>query len=127
MRRLASALLLCSYASCTNPLGNDRRDIKLHIAALVVPASAPAAGTFTATITVETGGCKRFERFSVTKTPTSAMIEAEGTDAGPDAICTQEIRLEQKTLDLSGPFSDPFTITAIQPDESVLTRTVRIR
>lgn len=127
MRRPAFVLLLCSSAACSNPFANDRRDIKLYVAAMVVPASAPAMGTLTVTVTVETGGCKRFERFRVTNTRTSATIEAQGSDAGPNAICTQEIGLEKKALDLSGPFSDPFTITAIQPDASVLVRTVRIQ
>lgn len=127
MRFAAASILLGSAAACTNPFAGGRRDIELYVSEIVVPPSAPAAGPITATVTVQTGGCKQFERFKVTKTQTSATIQAQGSDAGPNAICTDDIRYEKKALDLSSPFADPFTITAIQPDASVLVRTVRIQ
>jgi len=127
MRRVAAAALICSFAGCTNPIVNGRRDMTLYVSEIDVPASAPPTGTLMATVTVQTGGCKQFDRFEVTRTPSSATIEAKGTDAGANAICTADIRNEKKALDLSGPFSDPFTIRAIQPDATVLLRTVRIQ
>jgi hypothetical protein len=126
MRVLATAFLLFSASACTNPFAS-RRDITLYIADVVVPTTVSASGKFTATITYETGGCRQFERFDVTKRSTSATIRVRGTDAGGNTVCTTDIRYEKKTLDLNGPFSDPFTITAIQPDASSLVRTVRVQ
>ncbi len=127
MRSIVAAVLAWTTVSCTNPFVNGRRDITLYVSEIVVPASAPATGTLTSTVTVQTGGCKQFERFRVTTTPAFVTIEARGTDAAPGNICTDDILLRKMSLDFSGPFSDPLTITAIEPDATVLVRTVRIQ
>lgn len=126
MRRAAPVVLLLVLLSCQNPF-ELRRPIRLEVSEVAAPESAPSQGNFTITLTVVTGGCKRFEEIRSDRTSRTLTLEARGTDAGPGTACPADIRFEPHPFLAEGPFTDPFTIVVEQPNGAPTTRTVRIR
>lgn len=125
MRRAAPVILLLLVQSCQNPF-DFRRPIRLEVSEVAAPQSAPSQGNFTITLTVVTGGCKRFEGIRSDRTSRTLTLEARGTDAGPDAACPADIRFEPHPFLAKGPFTDPLTIIVEQPNSPPTTRIVRI-
>ncbi|HEX6051289.1 MAG TPA: hypothetical protein VFZ21_18540, partial [Gemmatimonadaceae bacterium] len=83
---------------------------------------------FTVRVTVQSGGCRRFERLIVTQTTESATFVARGHDGeGPGILCPGDIRYTEREVRLDPPFADPYTIVVKQPSGPPTTRTVRIR
>ncbi len=126
-RRSVALVILVFCAACTNPL-SSHRSVTLPITDLVVPESASASVPFTVRLTVVSGGCKRFERLVATRRPGELSLEARGRDSsGPNVLCTADIRKDPQTYEVTPPFSNPFTVSAVQPDGSSVTRTVRVQ
>jgi len=120
-------VILAFFVACTNPL-SSHRSVTLPITDLVVPVSASASVPFTVRLTVVSGGCKRFERLVATRRPGEVAFEARGRDSsGPNVGCTDDIRKDPQTYEATPPFSNPFTVRAVQPDGSSVTRTVRVQ
>lgn len=125
MRNLGAACLLILATACVNPfeLGAD---VQLPISEIDVPASVPAGGRLTVTLTVVTGGCRDFDRFRSSRQANVLLIEAWGKDTGGSQACTDDIRFEQQDFSAEGPFSDPLVVSAVQPDGSSITKSVRV-
>lgn len=84
--------------------------------------------SFSVTFTVESGGCKRFERLETTKTGTVLTAVAHGTQSvGQNIVCPADIRYDSVVKDVNSPITDPFTIVARQPDGTETTVSVRIQ
>lgn len=119
--------LLAFCAACTNPF-SSARDVTLPITDFVVPESASPGAPFTVRLTVMSGGCRRFERLVATRRPGELSFEARGRDSsGPNGLCTDDIRKDPQTYEATPPFSNPFTVRAMQPDGSSVSRTVRVQ
>jgi hypothetical protein len=125
MRNLSAAFMLVFATACVNPfeLGTD---VQLPISELDVPASVPAGGRLTVTLTVVTGGCRDFDRFRSSRQANVLLIEAWGTDTGGAQSCTADIKFEEHDFSADGPFSDPLVVSAVQPDGTSITKSVRV-
>lgn len=115
------------FGSCELSLGPGR-DIRLPITDVVAPAEIAADSVLRVRVTVESGGCRRLEQLRVTRTASRATIVALGFDTGgPGISCTGDIRHEVRQVSLDPPFTDPFSIAALQPGGPETVRVVRIR
>jgi hypothetical protein len=127
MKRLLLCLVLGATACDLNPFGPSRKNLALYVSEISAPVSVSSGGHLTATIIVMTGGCKKFEHFTETRTSAGLTLEARGTDnADAGTLCTTDIKYEPHTVDVAGPFVDPFSLRVLQPDGSFLVRTVRV-
>lgn len=125
----ATVLILATLIACgcRSLVGSDR-DVTLPIIDLVVPESASANAPFTVTLTVVSGGCLRFDRLIATRAPGVVALQARGKDSsGPGIVCTADLRYDPQTYQVAPPFSNPFSVTTVQPDGTLTTRTVRIQ
>lgn len=112
--------------ACFDPIDTGD-DVGLHVTEVQAPASAPASGPVTVTLTVVTGGCLSFDRISASRTPSTLILSARGTDTGGrNVACPADIRHEPHSYVAQGPFSDPLTITVYRPTTDPLVKTVRI-
>lgn len=127
MRRAVSfvaGLVLLTGSGCINVFDLES-EVQLPIAELVVPESVTAQGPLNVSLTVVTGGCREFDRIESRRTGGAYILEAWGTDSGGEA-CTDDIRYEPHQHSISGPFSNPLIVSAVQPDGSSFTETVRV-
>ncbi len=123
---LALALALIAGSGCWNPFASDRERITLAVSEIDAPAEIGATARLAITLTVVTGGCKRFDRIQADRSANRLTLTVRGWDT-PDANCTADIRFEPRPYEAVPPFADPFTIAVRQPDGSELTREVRVR
>ncbi|HVF40732.1 MAG TPA: hypothetical protein VM939_12610 [Gemmatimonadaceae bacterium] len=127
MRPLILALLISSLAGCVNPF-DPGREITLEVSDVAAPASVSPSGPLSITLTVVSGGCRRFDGIKATRASNKLTLEARGIDSsGPTTSCTTDIRFEPKTYEAQGPFTDPFVITVVQPNGNLVTRTIRVQ
>jgi prophage tail gpP-like protein len=128
LRRRALAMLALGLAlsGCEFPFGPDRA-VVLFISDLDAPASVDAGETIVVKVTVESGGCRRFDRLEATRVAGRVTFRAHGRDSsGPKVSCTADIRYNVVEYDARPPLTDPFVLVAFQPDKTELTRTVRV-
>ena len=119
--------LLAAAAGCEDPLGSPRA-ILLPITAIETPSEVVAGKAAIIRVTIQSGGCKRFDQLNAVRTAGRVTITAHGTDSsGPQVGCPGDIRTDIREYRAEPPLSDPFTVVAKQPDGSETTRTVRIR
>lgn len=124
---VAAALLATAAAGCRDPLGADRA-VTLPVRDLSTPAELATGAELIVTVTVVTGGCRRFERLVAERATGRLTLVAHGRDSsGPDVACPADIREEPHTYRAAPPDRDPYTVAARQPDGSELTRVVRVR
>jgi hypothetical protein len=120
-------LVLGALAGCRNPFASDRV-VTLPAADVAVPAELAPGSELVVTVTVVTGGCKRFERFVAGRAADRLTLTARGRDgAGAGVSCPDDIRYEPRPYRAAPPFVDPFTVAVRQPDGTELARVVRIR
>ena len=102
---------------------------RLRVYDINVPASASATSPLTVDVTVGVGGCTSFDRFNVARKPSSITLTAIGRDFVPPTggACTMELRLIHRTYVADPPFTDPLTVTAVQPGDTLLSKAVRIQ
>ena len=127
MRRAKSVLAGCVLllgVGCINVFDLES-EVQLPIAELIVPESVTAQGPLNVSLTVVTGGCREFDRIESRRTGGAFILEAWGTDSGGEA-CTDDIRYEPHQYSINGPFSNPLIVSAVQPDGSSFTKTVRV-
>ena len=123
---VAVAMSILFGQACFDPLDTGD-DVGLHVTEVQAPESAPASGPITVTLTVVTGGCVRFDRITASRTPSTLILSARGTDTGgPNIACPADIRHEPHSYEAPGPFANPLTITVYRPTTDPLNRTVRI-
>jgi len=122
---VAALAYAVSLSSCDSLA--PTRVVVLPITELVAPASVDPAGTLVGEVTVQSGGCRSFERLQTTRTSGRVTIRAIGRDAsGPDVLCTGDIQYTVVEYRADGPFTDPFLVVGIQPDGEEMRRPVRV-
>lgn len=124
VRIVAATCLILLASGCINVFDLES-DVQLPIAELAVPESVSAQGPLNATLTVVTGGCRQFDRIVSSRTGGVVILEAWGTDSGGEA-CTDDIRYEPHQYSINGPFANPLIVSAVQPDGTSFTKTVRV-
>jgi hypothetical protein len=104
-------------------------EVKLPISDLVVPETVSPAGPATVTVTVVTGGCRVFDRIVANRTASVVILTAWGEDGSGrgQMACPTDIRFEPKQYSIPGPFTDPLVISAVQPDGTSITRSVKVQ
>ena len=125
---LVLALIVSTVvAGCINPF-DPEREITLEVSELAAPASVSPSGPLSLTLTVVSGGCRRFDGIRASRAANQLTLEARGIDSsGPTTACTADIRFEPKTYEAQGPFTDPIVVTVVQPNGNLLIRTVRVK
>ena len=125
-RTIAVLAVAVTLSGCDDSLAPSRVVI-LPITRLDAPASVDPAGTLVGQVTVESGGCRRFDRLQTTRASGRVTIRAIGRDAsGPDVLCTGDIQYTVVEYRADGPFTDPFLVVGIQPDGEEMRRLVRV-
>ena len=103
------------------------RAVLLPISEIDAPASILEGETLVVRLTVVFGGCRSFERLETTCAAARVTFKARGLDSsGPDISCTADVRTQVVESRIEPPLTDPVTLVAVQPDESEITRTVRV-
>jgi hypothetical protein len=124
--RFFAILSLAAAAACWDPFGLSP-EVKLPISELLAPESVSPAGPANVRVTVVTGGCRSFDRIVSKRTASVVILEAWGDDgSGPGRACTTDIRYEPKEYSIPGPFTHPLVISAVQPDGTSITRSVKV-
>ena len=114
-------------AGCEDAFGPGRA-IVLPITDLVVPAEVRTNDVLVVKVSIQTGGCKSLVGLNAVRTEGRVTLTARGNDSsGENVSCPGDIRTELREYRADPPFSDPFTVAAIQPDGTTTTRTVRVR
>ena len=112
-----------------NPFAPDQSVI-LGVTRLEAPATIPAGSPLTVVVTVETGGCRTFDHFSVERQASVASIVAWGRDAAQgrnDVACPADIRLEPHSYQFDPPFQNSFMILVYREGLDPLTATVQVK
>ena len=122
--KVAAGCVLLLSSSCIDVF-DLQSEVQLPISELAVPESVSAQGPLSATLTVVTGGCREFDRIRSSRTGGVVILEAWGTDSGGEA-CTDDIRYEPHQYSINGPFANPLVVSAVQPDGTSITKTVRV-
>lgn len=125
LRSIFVAGVLLVVTACENPFSPGDR-VTLWVEDIVSPASVSADAPFTVTLTVRTGGCLSFQGFQSERSVGRLELTAIGRDGGgPGRVCTDDIRFEQRTMQVVPPFGDGLTIAARQPDATEIVREIR--
>jgi prophage tail gpP-like protein len=101
----------------------------LPVTEIAAPASIPAGTQLSVVLTVQTGGCTRFDRIETERTATRATITAWGREpaSGRNVQCTADIRYDRHTVNFNPPFGSTFDIVINREGEGpALARRVRI-
>jgi hypothetical protein len=124
---LVSIVALLLSSGCNNPFAPDRAII-LPVTQIEAPPSVSSGTPFFVRFTVESGGCRRFVRGETTQSSSRLTFVARGRDgSGPNVLCTADIRSDVVLVEVTPPFSDPFTIVATQPSGSPTTVDVQVQ
>src|SRR5438046_2985480 len=94
MARRASIVALLALALACSVLGGPRNNVMLGVQDVVAPTELAPNAELVATITVVTGGCKKFDRFTTSRSGGRLTVEAHGSDAAPGQLCTADVRFE---------------------------------
>jgi hypothetical protein len=122
----AVGVMIVVGIACEDPFGTVRQ-IALPITAVEAPASVNVGDAPVVRVTVQSGGCKRFEKLNAVRTPERVTIAARGTDSsGPRVSCPGDIRSDVVEYRAQPLLVDPFTVVAKQPDGSETIRTIRV-
>lgn len=123
-----AAAIVSSVSGCRSIFGSDQAVI-LHVTELNAPATVDPGSSFSVVLTVQTGGCRRFDYIDTDKSQSGANITVWGRDsgAGRNVACPTDIRFESHTVVLDPPFASSFVITVGRGALSPLTATVTIQ
>jgi hypothetical protein len=123
---LGLVVLVGSVSGCSSVFGSDKA-VVLAVTEIEAPASIPAGTALSAIVTVESGGCRRFERLETNRTGSGATIVAWGRDAGgKNRACTTDIRYDHVPASFDPPFTSTFTLSANRAGTTPVVVTVRI-
>ena len=123
MKKSLLALLIAFLATGCNLLPD--REVILVVQKIEGPLTAAVGSPFTVIVTVQTGGCLRFDRFSAVRSAADVQLTARGRSAERrGTVCTLDIRFEPHAYVVQPPFQSPFSVIAIQPDGSTLSKQV---
>ncbi len=124
--RFAASVILLFGTACINVF-DLVGDVKLPVAEIEVPATVSPRGRLTVRLTVVTGGCRDFNRIKSSRSGSVLILEAWGTDrSGNNDVCTADIQYETHEYSTTGPFTDPLVVSAVQPDGSSISKTIRV-
>ena len=121
---LAPAVLILT--ACQNPL-LPKQETVLGVSKVEAPATVVAAQPFTVKLTVNFGGCVRFDRFETRGSGSQLEVTAVGIDnSGRNMACPDV--LFSVPHDLTVPGASPGTLKLIvrQPDGSTIEREVQV-
>lgn len=125
----ALSLLVPAIGACFNPFADQ--SVVLGVSELSAPASVSPGNRFSVVLTVQTGGCLKFDRIvEELRDASGATLTAWGTDGSKgrnDVVCTGEVRFEPHSYELSPPFSNPFRITVSRGRVSPLQASVQVQ
>ena len=124
-RSAALFALAAGLSGCDDSMAPDQ--VVLQITALTAPATIAEGETLVAQITVQSGGCRRFDRIVSTRATGRVTFRALGLDSSrPDGVCTGDIRTDVVEWRTDGPFTDPFLLVGVQPSGEEMRRTVHV-
>ena len=127
MRRLATFVLpLLLSLGCNSP-GAPRRDVVLGVEDVATPTELASNAELVATITVITGGCKKFDRFTTARSDDRLTVEARGTDGVPGQVCTRDLRFEPHEYRASLPAGRPVVLAVRRPNGPDIVRQIQVR
>ena len=98
--------------ACGNSLAPDQSVI-LGVYNVDAPSAVSAGQTINLVLSVELGGCLKFDRIDVQGSATGADVTAWGKDVsiGRKGItCTSDLKLEPHSVELKPPFQNPYTV-----------------
>lgn len=125
--RAGLALVLALTAGCESVF-DPGKTITLPITALDAPGAVAAGEGVVVRVTVESGGCRTFQRLEAQRAPGRVTLTARGRDSsGPSVNCPADIRTDIRDYGIDPPLADPFTVAAHQPDGSEMTRVIRVQ
>jgi len=127
MRRLTTiAGAVALVLACSDP-GSPRRNNVLGVEDVVAPTELASNTELVATITVITGGCKKFDRFTTSRSEGRLTVEAWGTDAAAGQVCTRDLRFEPHEYRATLPAGNPVILAVRRPNGADLVRQIQIR
>lgn len=109
--KLASLGLALVVVAC-NPF-DPNRAVFLPVTNLDAPATIAAGSPLTVVLTVTTGGCLTFDRISVQRVESGAVMAALGRDASranSNITCPDILLSETHSYTFDPPIQSPFTI-----------------
>ena len=115
MRLVWSVLLVVASGAvvgCSNLSAPDQTVI-LGVSKLDAPSTVSSGQAINLVLSVELGGCLRFDRIETNRDASGANLIVWGKDIsiGRKGItCTSELRIEPHSVDLQPPFQNPFTV-----------------
>lgn len=123
--RFHLALAGLTWASGCGLLDGPERFV-VAVDSIVAPSTVPATAAFTVRFVGMVGpnGCYSLLEAPNARTPGLLQIQFIGEKV--DRVCTQEPVALDYTLDVSPPFTNPFTIRVTQPSGPPLERTVTV-
>lgn len=126
--RVVGSVAVLLAAGCSSILEPGDRSILLPITKVEAPSTAAPGAGFSVAFTVQSGGCKRFERLVTTKTGTALTAIAQGTEAvGKNIVCTADMRHDTVVEAVTAPAAGSFSVVARQPDGTETRLTVQIQ
>ena len=133
MKRVLFGLVVVGLAAaplaCDNPFAPDQ-SLRLGVTELDAPAAIAAGSSLTVTLTVQTGGCLRFDHFEVDRDAAFATVTVWGKDAAKgrtEIACTADIRFEPHSYTFEPPFQSPFTVQVSRGRLSPLIAVVQVQ
>jgi hypothetical protein len=119
---------LVALAGC-NVFDPDQSVI-LGVPKIDAPATVAAGSPFTVGVTVQTGGCRSFDRIDVQKFDAGVRLVPWGKDASAgrkDISCPAYILEELHSVQIDPPFSDPYQVVVEQGRLAPVVATIDIQ
>lgn len=123
-----AAFALASTTGC-GLLGPDQ-SVVLGVAEIDAPVTIAPGASLSVVLTVETGGCRRFDRVETNRSESGANITVWGRDGAKgrdDIMCPQDLRTERHSVRFDPPFAPVFTVSVNQGRMPPSTITVRVQ
>ena len=131
MKTVLSVVLVSGLVAVTGcNIFDPDQSVILSVPKIDAPATVSTGSSFTVTITVQTGGCKSFDRLEVEKSNTGVHVVPWGTDAaiGSKGIsCPQDIREEPHAIQIDPPFSGPYQVFVDQGRLAPVVATIQVQ
>jgi hypothetical protein len=133
MKRFLLGIAAVGFAAvplaCDNPFATDQ-SLRLNVTEIDAPSTISAGSALTVTLTVQTGGCLRFDHFEIQRRASFASVTAWGEDGAkgkPGMACTADVRFEPRSYTFDPPFESPFTVQVDRGRLSPLTAVVQVQ
>lgn len=120
-----SSVIAAAGCSSVEPDGS----VILSVTRIDAPATVSASASFTVTLTVETGGCRSFDRLAIEKFTSGVRIVPWGTELTSDnkgIMCPTKI-YEPHSIRIDPPLSNPFQVYVAQGQLAPVVTTVQVQ